>query len=191
MLNSIWPWIIIISIIFSLITGNTEKVNTAIFESSKNAINLCIILFGNIALWSGLINIMKNTRLTKVLNSVMSPFITMLFPETKKDKELKELITMNIISNFLGLGNAATPTGIKAINRMHTDNNKKENMSSSMMFFILINTASIQLIPTTILAIRKSLGSNNPSSIIVPVWCSTIVAAISGITMLKILTRKN
>lgn len=191
MLNRIWPWFIIISIIYSLFSGNIEEINTAVFESSKSAINLSLVLFGSVALWSGLINIIKNTKLVNIINNIMKPFVIFLFPETRKNEELRALISMNIVSNFLGLGNAATPIGLKTIQIMHRENNEKKDMSDSMLFFILINTASIQLIPTTIFAIRKSLGSNNPNCIIIPVWCSTIVAAIAGITMLKILIRKN
>ncbi len=191
MLNRIWPWFIIISIIYSLFSGNIEEINTAVFESSKSAINLSLVLFGSVALWSGLINIIKNTKLVNIINNIMKPFVIFLFPETRKNEELRALISMNIVSNFLGLGNAATPIGLKTIQIMHRENNEKRDMSDSMLFFILINTASIQLIPTTIFAIRKSLGSNNPNCIIIPVWCSTIVAAIAGITMLKILIRKN
>ena len=191
MLNRIWPWFIIISIIYSLFSGNIEEINTAVFDSSKSAINLSLVLFGSVALWSGLINIIKNTKLVNIINNIMKPFVIFLFPETRKNEELRALISMNIVSNFLGLGNAATPIGLKTIQIMHRENNEKRDMSDSMLFFILINTASIQLIPTTIFAIRKSLGSNNPNCIIIPVWCSTIVAAIAGITMLKILIRKN
>ena len=191
MLNRIWPWFIIISIIYSLFSGNIEEINTAVFDSSKSAINLSLVLFGSVALWSGLINIIKNTKLVNIINNIMKPFVIFLFPETRKNEELRALISMNIVSNFLGLGNAATPIGLKTIQIMHRENNEKKDMSDSMLFFILINTASIQLIPTTIFAIRKSLGSNNPNCIIIPVWCSTIVAAIAGITMLKILIRKN
>ena len=191
MLNRIWPWFIIISIIYSLFSGNIEEINTAVFDSSKSAINLSLVLFGSVALWSGLINIIKNTKLVNIINNIMKPFVIFLFPETRKNEELRALISMNIVSNFLGLGNAATPIGLKTIQIMHRENNEKRDMSDSMLFFILINTASIQLIPTTIFAIRKSLGSNNPNCIIIPVWCSTIVAAIAGITMLKILIRRN
>lgn len=191
MLNKIWPGIIIISIIYSLFHGNIEEINTAVFESSKSAINLSLVLFGSVALWSGLMNIIKNTKLIKIINKLSKPFIVFLFPETRKNEELRALISMNIISNFLGLGNAATPIGLKAIRRMHRENEEKKDMSNSMLLFILLNTASIQLIPTTVFAIRKSLGSDNPTNIIVPVWCSTIVAAVAGITMLKILIRKN
>ena len=98
---------------------------------------------------------------------------------------------MNMVSNFLGLGNASTPLGLRAIKELDKENNNKKNMSVSMETLILINTASIQLIPTTIFSIRNSLGSSNPSKIIIPVWLSTIIAAIVGISILKILLRKN
>ena len=109
-----------------------------------------------------------------------------LFPEMKNNEKAKEEISMNIIANILGLGNAATPLGLKAMKTMQKDNDKKDTLSNSMAMFIVLNTASLQLIPTTVIAIRASLNSANPTSIILPVWGSTIVAAIAGITATKL-----
>ena len=96
---------------------------------------------------------------------------------------------MNIIANFLGLGNAATPLGLKAMNSMQKENTKKDTLSDSMMTFIVINTASIQLIPTTVIAIRNSLNSQNPTAIVFPTWIATIIAGISGIIVVKLLIK--
>ena len=190
MLNSIWPWFIIVSIIYSFFSGNINEINDSIFVSSKSAIDLSIVLFGNVALWCGLINIFKSTRAVKFIVKVLNPIIKYLFPESRNNEEVRALISMNIISNMLGLGNAATPIGIKAMKELDCENKEQKNMSNSMMLFILINSASIQLIPTTIFTIRKSLGSNSPTSIIMPVWISTIAAAIAGMLTLKLLLRK-
>lgn len=190
MLNTIWPYIILISIIYSIFSGNINNLNNAIYDSTKTAIDLCFVIAGSIILWSGLIKIVSKTKLIEYISVLFNPIIDILFPKLKCNKEIKKIICMNMVSNFLGLGNAATPLGLKAIKELDKENGKKEIMSESMMTLILINTASIQLIPTTVFAIRKSLGSNNPSKIIVPVWISTIVAAIVGVTTLKILLRK-
>lgn len=114
----------------------------------------------------------------------------LLFPDLKKEDNAYKEISMNMVANILGLGNAATPLGLKAMKTMQEDNPKKDTLTNSMAMFIIINTASIQLIPTTVIAIRSSLGSQNPTSIIIPVWIATICAAIAGIVSAKILMKK-
>lgn len=190
MLNKIWPIFIVISIIFSFFSGNIEKVNNAVFESTENAISVTITLLGTMCLWSGIMNIASNLSLIDKLCNAITPIISFLFPDIKSSKKIKKEISMNIIANFLGLGNAATPLGLKAMNSMQKQNTDKKYMSKSMKMFILINTASIQLIPTTIFAIRKSLGSSNPTIILIPVWCTTLCSAIGGITCLKKLLKR-
>ena len=190
MINTIWPWLVLVSICFSFISGRAEILNKGIYDSTKSAINLCIILFGNIALWNGLMKIVSETKIIKMFCRFLNPIITKLFPETKHDLELKKMISINMISNFLGLGNAATPIGIKAMHSLNEKNNRSPHMSNSMMILVLINSASIQLIPTTMLAIRQSLNSKNPNIIIIPVWMATTIAAVTGMLVLKMFFRK-
>ena len=191
MLNKIWPLFIIVSIIYAIFSGNVEELNNSIFTSSESAIQVTITLIGTMCLWSGIMKIASNISLIDKMCGAIDPIINFLFPDLKKSKEIKKQISMNIIANFLGLGNAATPLGLKAIKSMQEKNINKDSLSNSMMMFILINTASIQLIPTTIFAIRKSLGSADPTGILVPVWCSTICAALCGIICMKIIFLKN
>lgn len=191
MLNIIWPIFIIISLSFGVITGNVDKVNNSIFESSKEAITLCINLLGVMCLWSGIINIMQKTSLINYLCNIFSPFMKFLFPNLKKSDKAYESISMNIIANVLGLGNSATPLGIKAMNDLQEKNTKKNTLSNSMIMLIVLNTASLQLIPTTVIAIRTSFNSTNPTKIIVPVWIATISALIAGIITTKILIKKS
>lgn len=189
MLNKLWPIFIIISISYAIFTGNIDSVNDSIFNSCKEAVDLTITFLGTMTLWSGIMEIIKNTTLINKLNYLLKPVMKILFPKIKKeDKEYKE-ISMNIISNILGLGNASTPLGIKAMKSMQDKNLKKDEITNEMMMFIVLNTASIQIIPTTILAIRSSLGSENPNLIIIPVWIVTIIAAFAGILMTKILIK--
>lgn len=191
MLNLIWPCMIVISIFYSFFSGNINDLNKSIYDSSKSAIDLFIVLAGSMILWSGIIKIICETKIIKKITNIFSPIINILFPDLRENKRIRDLICMNMVSNFLGLGNASTPLGLRAIKELDKENNNKKNMSESMETLILINTASIQLIPTTIFSIRNSLGSSNPSKIIIPVWLSTIIAAIVGISILKILLRKN
>ena len=190
MLNILWPIFIIISFVYGIFSGNVENINNSIFESTTQAINLTITFFGTICLWNGIMQIATKTSLITVLTKLLKPIMKVLFPDINiEDKEYKE-ITMNIIANFLGLGNAATPLGIKAIKSMQKKNPKKDTLSDSMAIFIIINTASIQLIPTTVIAIRNSLNSSNPTKIMIPVWISTICAGIAGVVSAKILMKK-
>lgn len=190
MLNKIWPVFIIISIVYAIFSGNLESINNSIFESTENTISVTMTLIGTMCLWSGIMKIACNLSLIEKFSNMLNPIINILFPDLKKSKKIKKEISMNMIANILGLGNAATPLGLKAMESMQKENIEKEKLSNSMMMFVLINTASIQIIPTTVLAIRKSLGSENPTSILVPVWCATICAALAGIIIVKLLIKK-
>ena len=133
--------------------------------------------------------IASKTSVIDKLTSFLRPIIRYLFPDLKKKPKIQKEISMNMIANILGLGNAATPLGLKAMKSMQEENEDKDVLSDSMAMFIVINTASIQIIPTTVIAIRNSLGSANPTSIVFPVWIATICAAICGIIAVKILIK--
>lgn len=190
MLNKIWPAFLIISFIYAILKGNIEEFNNSIFTSCAQTVDLILKLFGTMCLWNGLMKIVQETSLMKKLTKIISPLMKILFPKMKKeDKEYKE-ITINIIANLLGIGNAATPLGLKAMQTMQEKNPQKDRITDSMAMFIVLNTASIQLIPSTVIAVRASLGSVNPSQIIVPVWIATIAADVAGIIASKMLMKK-
>jgi len=186
MLNILWPIFIIISFSYAILTGNVQNVNNSIFESTASAVELSITFLGTICLWNGIMKIAQKTTFVSKLTNMLRPVINFLFPEMKENEKAKEEISMNIIANILGLGNAATPLGLKAMKTMQKDNKSKDTLSNSMAMFIVLNTASLQIIPTTVIAIRASLNSSNPTGIILPVWGSTIIAAIAGITATKV-----
>lgn len=190
MLNKIWPLFIIVAFAFAIYTGNISNVNTAIFSSAEQTVSLCITLLGTMCLWNGIMNIAIKTSLIGKLTKFMKPFINFLFPDLKNDKKVSEQVSMNIIANILGLGNASTPLGLKAISSMQEKNTNKKTLTNSMAMFILINTASLQIIPTTVIAIRSSLGSTEPSKIILAVWVATIAAFVTAIFLGKILSKK-
>lgn len=189
MLNIVWPFFIIISFSFAILSGNLENLNSSIFEGANDAVTLSINLLGSLCLWSGIMQIASDSSLVKKLSKLLSPILNFLFPSLITNNKIKKEISMNIIANILGLGNAATPLGLKAMESMQKENPKKDTLSNPMMMFIVINTASIQLIPTTVIAIRNSLNSQNPTSIIFPTWIATILAAISGIFVTKLLIK--
>ena len=190
MLNVIWPIFIVISFIYGIFSGNVQNINNSIFESAADAVNLTITFFVTICLWNGIIQIAMKTTLIHKLTKLLSPLIKFLFPDIKKENSVYKEISMNMIANFLGLGNAATPLGLKAMKSMQKDNTKKDTLTDSMAMFIIINTASMQLIPTTVIAIRSSLNSSNSTKILIPVWIATISAAIAGVVSAKILMKR-
>lgn len=189
MLNIVWPIFIILSFSYAIFSGNIEELNLGILNSSKDAITLTISLLGTMCLWNGIVKIAMNTKLIDKLTNFLKPIISFLFPDLKKEENIKKEISMNMCANILGLGNAATPLGLKAMKSMQKINDKKDRLSDSMMMFVVINTASIQIIPTTVIAIRNSLGSENPTSIVFPVWIATIAAAVFGIIATKIIIK--
>lgn len=190
MLNILWPIFIIISIIYSIISGNLDNINQSIFESTQSAVDLSLNLIGMTCLWSGIMEIAINTNMIKFLNKSLEPLIRFLFPNLDKNSVASKNITMNILANVLGLGNAATPLGLKAIEELQKNNKDKKKLSNDMIMLILLNTASLQLIPTTVLTIRHSLGSSNPTEIIFPVWIATICAGTAGIFVTKLLIKR-
>ncbi len=190
MLNIIWPLFLITSFIYAIFNGRVYEVNNSIFESTKIAVDLSISLLGTICLWNGIMQVASKTRIIDHLSKILKPIMKKIFPDIKEKDEAHKQITMNIIANIMGLGNAATPLGLKAMKLMQKQNREKDKLSNSMAMFIVLNTASIQIIPTTVIAIRNSLGSENPTVMIIPVWIATIFAACSAVFATKILMKK-
>lgn len=189
MLNILWPIFMVISIVYSIFTGNIEVLNKSIFESIDNVVQFTLTLVGITCFWTGIMAIASKTSTIKFLTRLLQPIIKMLFPNMKSNNEANKSIVMNIVANILGLGNAATPLGLKAMNDLQKENTEKQRLSDNMMMLIVLNTASLQVIPTTVLAIRSSLDSGNPNIIIFPVWIATICAAIVGIIATKFLIK--
>ncbi len=190
MLNLIWPIFIIISIVYSIIAGKIDLLNSSIFDGINNTTKMCIELLGTICFWSGIMKIANKTKFIAFIIKVLEPINKVLFPKINKETPAYKNITMNMVSNMLGLGNAATPLGITAMKELQKENKNKDKLSSEMKMFILINTASIQIIPTTVIAIRTLLSSTRPTSIIVPVWITSIVAFSSVVIIMKMINLK-
>lgn len=177
-MNFIWPIIIIISYIFSIFNGKINQINNSIYTSTENVIKLSMTLLGNMCLWCGIIKIIQETKIMKFLIKLLNPILKWLFPDAKDNKKAMEAISINTISNIIGIGNAATSSGLQAMEEMQKQNENKKKLTKSMTMLVVLNTASIQILPTTVLAIRSSLSSKNPSAIIVPIWISTIIGTI-------------
>ena len=186
MINKIWCFFVIISVIFSLLNGNIEAVNQSIFSSINDTTQMVINLFGSMCFWCGIIKIISETSLQEKLKKIISPLNKKIFKNLDKNSKAYDHITVNMVTNMLGIGNAATPAGLKAVEELEKENPEKNRLTDEMILFIAINTASLQIIPTNVIAIRNSLNSENPSGIIIAVWFSSIMTFISIIFLTKI-----
>lgn len=186
MLNYVWSFIVVFSVICSIILGNTEILSTAFIDSAASAIELIITLAGVICLWSGIMRIASISGMTGLFAKLFSPLLTPLFPRLDKKSEAFKSITMNLTANLLGLGNTATPLGLKAMGELQKLNNQSATASDEMVIFVVMNTASMQLLPTMLATLRQSSGSVAPFEIITPVWissgCALTVALIIACT---------
>lgn len=157
MLNKLWPAFIIMSFIYGLLNFNMDQLNNSIFESCKQTIEMILSFMGVMCMWNGIMEIIKETTLINKITKCLTPIMKFLFPDITKESKVYGEISMNIVANLLGLGNAATPLGLKAIKSLQEENKNKDELSNSMIMFIVLNTMSIQIIPTTVIAIRSSL----------------------------------
>lgn len=189
MLNFIWAGMIIIGFVFAIFTGNINNTVNAFISSASEGINLVISMAGIMCFWCGLMEIANSIGLIDKLTKVIKPLSRILFPKIKDDKVIGSIF-MNISANFLGLGNAATPLGIKAMQEMQKLNYEKTVATNEMCMFVVLNTASIQLIPTSIIAIRAAAGAINPTDIIVQIWISSMSAAIIAVVLCRVMARK-
>lgn len=188
-MSVIWSVMIIISILFSIIKGNSDVLIDYITKASVSSIENIITLAGMLCFWTGIFNILKNTPLIDKLAGVIKPLVGKLLKSDEVDDEIMQDVALNVTSNAIGVGNAATVFGISATKKMQIKNKNKDKPNDSMTTFILLNTASIQIIPTTIISLRAMYGSESPGSIILAVWIVTILALIAGILAVKLLNK--
>ncbi|MCL2853000.1 MAG: nucleoside recognition protein [Defluviitaleaceae bacterium] len=186
MLNYLWSGMILIGIVVAAFTGRIPEVTNAALESARAAVTLCITLLGIIAMWTGLMAIAEKSGLVASLSSRMTPLLSYLFPELPKGSKALEHISTNFMANILGLGWAATPAGIKAMQEMQKYCHDKQRASNSMCMFMIINMSSLQLVTVNILAFRTQYGSANPSEIIGPGILVTISTTIVAIIFAKL-----
>lgn len=189
MMNYIWIVIIFFSIIISLFNGTINEVSNSILTSGNTAVELCFSLLGTFCLWNGIMKVAEKSGLSKMLSKIMSPILCKLFKGLDKNSDAIMPISLNITSNLLGLSNAATPIGIEAMKKLSKDNKNKETASNNMVLFVVMNSAALRLIPTTVAAIRSNHNSMNPFEIIFPSIITSVCALTVGITMTKILER--
>lgn len=189
MLNYLWGCMILIGVVYAALTGNIDSVTSGALDGAKDAVSLCITMLGVMAFWCGLMEIAEKSGLIDKCKCGVAPLISWLFPNVPRQSRAFSYITTNMISNFLGLGWAATPAGIRAMQELSELNEHNSVASCDMCTFLVINISSIQLIPVNIIAYRSQYGSANPTSILFPsiiaTTCSTFVAVIFCRFMMK------
>ena len=185
-MNTIWVLLIAISVIFSGINGKLDEFTKSIFDGAKSAVEVSLFLLGIVALWLGITKIIEDSGLIHRLSNLFRLFISRLFKNIPQDHPAITSITLNLLANLFGLGNAATPLGIKAMQDLQSLNKDVETVTFEMMLFIVINTASIQLIPFTVIGILSDFGSKNPSAVVFPTLLATILSAVFAVGTLLV-----
>lgn len=180
LMSYIWTGMIALSLIAAIITGRGGALAAAVSQGAQSGVTLVISLAGSLCLWSGVGKLMEHAGATTALAKLLRPILGRLFPSSKRDPLLSGSLSANVCANFLGLGNAATPMGIQAAQRlaMHSENS---TASDELCRLIVLNTASIQLIPATVAAVRSSLGCTSPFDILPAVWVTSFCSAGFGV----------
>lgn len=191
MLNYIWAFMMIIAFVFACVCGNMEKLSASVMNGAGSAVELIVSIIGILCFWSGMMEIAEKSGITKLLSKIFSPVLSKLFKNVQKDSSAMGYISLNISANLLGLGNAATPLGLSAMKELKKINHDKPFASDDMLLFVVLNTASLQLIPTTLCAYRQSYGSKAPFEIIPAVWLTSVLALTVAITIAKSLSLKS
>ena len=183
MISILWTFLIIIGILYSLITGNIEVINNSILTNAGKALELILSLLPTIVLWSGIMKIAEDAGVLTKFASFLKPILSKLFPSVPSNHPSLGYIASNIAANMLGLGSAATPFGLRAMSELQKINSKKDTASNVMITFLVLNTAGVTIIPTTIIALRLAYGSSSPTAIIAPAVISTSCSCISAIVI--------
>ncbi len=185
MLNYIWSAMMIISIISAAITGRMQQLSSAVLSGATDAINLVISILGMMCLWTGIMKIAQASGITSVVAKLFSPIIKWLFPGCDTQSDAAKAICLNLTANMLGLGNAATPFGIKAMQELQKNNIHPNIATNSMAMFVIMNTASLQIIPTFLCALRHKYESPNPMGVLPIIWITSIISLVFGVACAK------
>lgn len=187
-MSVIWLVLLAVSLVSALLTGNAQAVGAAALTGAQSGVTLVLSMAGAICLWSALAKLMEASGLLEKLTRLLRPFLRRLFPEASRDHVTMGYLCANLSANLLGLGNAATPMGISAVKRMRA-RAASSAASDEMCLLIVMNSASLQLIPSTVAALRASLGARHPFEILPAVWVSSAVSVTSGILCARVLRR--
>ncbi len=190
MLNIVWITMLLSSFAYSFIAGSTSEVNNAIFESTANCVSFILKTGAIMIMWSGFMNVASESRLTHRLSKLLSPLICFVFKGIGRGSEEEKLISTNLSANMLGLSNAATPLGIKAMKKL-SEKSKNDTATNNMCMLAVINCASLQLVPSTLIALRSAEGSASPADITVPIWIASSLTVVFAVLITKIFERRD
>ena len=186
-MSVIWTGMVAVSVLYGLWAGNGAAVAAGAVEGAAGAVELCLRMAGIMCLWMGVMDVMKRSGLAELLSRLLRPVLCRLYPDFKRDRETMDAVSANVSANLLGLGNAATPLGIQAARRMAI---KTPGLASdSLCMLVVCNTASIQLIPTTVAALRQAAGCATPFDILPAVWLASGVSVVVGVVAAKLFAR--
>lgn len=189
MLNKLWGIMIIVGIAFAAFNGKISETGIGLLDSSKEAVTLCITMLGIMSMWTGLMNVAKKAGIIDGLTRIMRPVLVFLFPGIPRNHVVNEYIAANMISNILGLGWAATPVGLKAMQELKKLNGNSDRASTDMCTFLIVNMSSLQLIPVNIIAYRSQYGSVSPAGILAAAIIATTCSTAAGIVFSKCAAR--
>lgn len=189
MLNYLWAGMIVVGMVFGAFNGTLPQITNAALDSSKEAVSLCITMIGVMSFWVGLMKIAEKAGMIKAASEKIQPFVHFLFPNIPRGHKANEHITTNFIANVLGLGWAATPAGLKAMEALGELNGRRKEASNEMCTFLILNISSLQLIPVNIIAYRAQYGSVNPTAIVGPGIIATLVSTVVAVAFCKVMDR--
>ena len=183
----LWTGMVLVSLIFGALTGNLSSLSAAALEGAQSAVELCFTMCGVMCLWTGVMELMDQCALTDKIAALFRPLLRRLLPQASRDSETLAAVSANLSADLLGLGNAATPLGIRAARRM--SRGCEGVASNELCLLVVLNTASIQLLPTTLAGVRASLGASDPFDILPCVWLVSLLSVLAGLFAAKVLAR--
>lgn len=188
-MNVLWGGMLVLALLFGLFGGIVEQMNDSMIQGALEAVSLMLRMAGGFAVWCGLMEVLKRIGAVETITKLLRPALKFLFPDVRGEETLRS-ITMNLSANMLGLGNAATPMGVKAMGELARENGGGETASRAMCMFLVLNAASVQLFPGTVVTLRMVMGSANPGAVILPTLLATAASAATGIALCLVLQRR-
>lgn len=189
-MSLLWTGLLLLSLITALLTGHGQVLGTAAMEGAQQAVTVCLTVAGPLCLWSGVGELLRRSGVSAGLTKLLRPFLSRLFPQSFSDREAADSISANVTANLLGLGNAATPMGIAAVRRMQQLSGQNE-ATDELCRFVVLNTASLQLLPTTVASLRAAAGAARPFDILPAVWLTSVCSVTAGLLCAGLLQGKS
>ena len=191
MLNYVWSILLFIAVIASVFTGEITTLSDSVIKGAADSVELLLSITGIVAFWSGIMEVAEKSGLMQSLCNLFRPVLSKVFNNASSNKKAMEYICSNITANMLGLGNAATPLGLKAMNELQKMNRSKNTASNDMITFVVLNTASLQILPTTLWAYRSAYGSTKPFEILPQIWLVSFLSLTIGLLFVRIMSKNS